>query len=272
MNLSSNKLINLGIVAAIAIVALAGWFIGIAPLNDQVASARATEQTIATANSTSAARLILLKKQFANMGLLQGQLDQLATSVPADAGVPSFLAEINGLTTASGATLVNLTVSDAAVYVAPTTTPGTAPAATTDATATPAPSDSAAAAPTATGAAPTVAGATTRLIVIPVRVTVGGSYASVMAFAAALQGGPRLLLVSDLSMTQSESDGSFTGIVDGSIYALPPAGGTAAAATDTATPTQTPAPSTTPTPSSTVSAKPSGTPSSTPTPTGTAKP
>ena len=275
MNLSRDKLITLGIVAGIVIVAIAGWFMGISPINDQVAAARATEQTIATANSTSAARLVVLKKQFANMGLLQSQLDQLATSVPTDASVPSFLAEINGLTAASGATLVNLTVSDAAVYVAPVTTPATTTAASTDATPTPTPTptDSAATTPAASGAAPVAVGPTSRLVVVPVRVTAGGSYASVMAFAAALQSGPRLLLVSDLSLTQSQTDGTFTVIIDGSVYALPPAGGTVTATpAPEPTPTKTPAPSTTPTPSSTVSAKPSGTPTSTPTPTGTAKP
>ena len=269
-----NRLINLGIVGGIVLVALFGWVLGVSPVLDQTAAAKTQQVAMTTANDSSAARLVLMKKQYSTLPKLQAELDGLSVSIPSKADVPGYLADIDTLTAATGAHLISLTVANALAYVDPAAVAVAAAAATTtgspSATPTPSPTASAAAGATPTDpAAATPSGPTARLVTVPVKVSASGSYAQVMAFSGALQLDARLFLVTDSQLSLDPTTKLYTININGSIYTLPPLSTQAA---PTPTPTQTPAPSTTPTPSSTVSAKPSGTPTSTPTPTGTAKP
>jgi Tfp pilus assembly protein PilO len=267
-----NRLINFGIIGAIIAIGALGWFIGVSPVLDQVSLAKASAQTVATANASNQARLATLKHQFANIDPLKTKLAGLQASVPAGADISAFLAEINSLSASTGASLTSLTVDPALTFVDPSAAAATAavPAAGTTPSASPSPSDTAAA--TTMPTTPVDTGPSSRLVAIPVKVLVSGSYDSVMAFGGALQTGQRLFFVSTMTVTANDDGSGFVGELDGNVYALPPVGGVQATTPATPTPTQTPAPSTTPTPSSTVPAKPSGTPTSTPTPTGTAKP
>ena len=65
-----NRLINLGIVGAIALVALFGWMLGVSPVLDQTTAAKTQQAATATANDASEARLVTMKKQFANLPAL----------------------------------------------------------------------------------------------------------------------------------------------------------------------------------------------------------
>ncbi len=263
--MNNNRIINLLIGGGIAVVLLLGWFLGVSPILEQVTAANLQTQNMQTANTASAARLARLKKQYENLGPLQQELAKLQESIPADADIPTFLAEINALCAANGVSLTSLTVNDALAYVAPgavvapaVPAPGAAP------TATPTPTAGAAAGatPPATTAAPDPS---TGLVAVPVKVSVSGPYAQVMAFAGALQTGSRLLFVRKLSVTSSATDANFVAAIEGNIYALPlPAGVTK----ESITPTPPPAPTLTPTPSPTSTAG-AGTPGSTPTPTPT---
>lgn len=243
-------MLNLLIGAGIAVALLLGWFLGVSPIFDQITAVSLQTNNLQQANAASSARLVTLKKQFANIGELEKKLEDLQDSIPADADIPGFLAEINALCAANGVSLTSLTVNDALAYVAPGAV--VAPA-------TPDPS----ATPGAT-VAPGVTDPSTGLIAIPVKVTVSGPYSQVMAFAGALQTGKRLLLVAKLTLTGSASGADFTGDVEGNIYGLPLPPGTTP---NKATPSPTPTPAPTPTP--TVSPTPSeATP--TPEPTNTA--
>ena len=55
--------------------------------------------------------------------------------------------------------------------------------------------------------------------VIPIKVSVSGTYEQVMAFAGAIQSGPRLFLVTAFGL--SSVKGLFTGDLTGNVYALP---------------------------------------------------
>lgn len=254
--MTSNRLINTVIGLSIGVVLLLGWFLGASPILDQFTAAQAQTQSMAAANAASEARLAGLKKQFANIAALQSQLDTLRVSVPSDAAIPGFLAEINALCAQTGVTLRSLTVNNALTYVAPSAKPTPA-----DPAASPSPTPSAPSTVETTPTAP--ADASSKLVAIPVKVVVAGQYGQVMAFAGALQSGPRLLLVTTLTLTGTTADGSFSGAIDGNVYALPmPAG--VAAASGAPTPTPTPTPSATPSPAPTSTSTGSPTPSSTP--------
>jgi Tfp pilus assembly protein PilO len=248
--MSNNRIVNLLIGLGIVVVLLLGWFFGVSPILEQVNAANVQTDNLHSANSASAARLTNLKKQYENIGPLQEKLAKLQESIPVDADISGFLAEINTLSAAAGVTLTNLTVNDAAEYVAP----GSAVAPVTpDPTAT-----AAAPAPGATPA-PVTPNPSTGLVAIPIKVIVSGPYPNVMAFMGALQTGTRLLYATKLTVLASTTDPSFSGQIEGNIYALPLPPGVTPLPAPTSTPTPTPTP--------TVSATPlPATPTPTPTP------
>lgn len=246
--MTNNRIFNLLIGLGIAVVLLLGWFLGVSPILDQVSAANLQTQGLESANTASAGRLATLKKQFAKITTLQNDLLKLQESIPIDADIPDFLAEINSLSAANGVSLTSLAVNDALAYVAPGAVVQTAPDNSVG--------DSANGASGATLAAPTPA-PKGGLVAIPVKVTVTGPYAQVMAFVGALQKGTRLLFVGNLSVIASTTDSSFSGEIDGNIYALPlPAGVTADSLKPGSPTTVTPTPTATPTPTETSSPDP----------------
>ncbi len=249
--MSNNRVFNLLISLGVVAVLLLGWFLGVSPLLDQVNSANTQTDQLKTGNSASEGRLATLKKQFANIGPLQSKLDQLQKSIPADADVSGFLDEINALCASTGVSLTSLNVNNAVAFVAAGST-----AAAPDPAATTPPVGAAGGTATNSGTKDTSAG----LIAIPIKINVTGSYAQIMAFTGALQGGTRLLFVSRLTLTGGTGDSSFTGALEGNIYALPLPPGVTPLPSPTSTPTPTPSP--TPTGSATP-----GAPTPTPTPT-----
>ena len=108
-----NRLINLGLIGAIFAIGAMGWFIGVSPILDQVSIAKSSAQMVAVANTSSQARIVTLKKQFSNIGPLKAKLADLQGSVPADADISTFLAEINALSGSTGTSLTSLTIDPA---------------------------------------------------------------------------------------------------------------------------------------------------------------
>ena len=225
--MNKNRLFTLGITGAIALVAILGWFVGISPVLDQAAATGEQVSSAAGINDINQAKLVTLKKQFANIGEVQNELTGLRQSLPVVADMPDFLREINEFGAAHNVSLTSVTVSPPTPYEA---SPATAAASTPAEGSTPTPSPSASASATATAgttSAPPAAGS--GLVVIPVQIVVTGSYADVLAFVGAIQGGPRLLLVQTFAMTGNE--GSFTGSIAADIYALPTTAPAAASTT-----------------------------------------
>lgn len=240
--MSRNRSVSLLIGLATAVVLLLGWFLGVSPILSQVTAANLQTRNLQTANAASSAKLEALKKQYANIGPLKAQLSDLEKSIPTDASIADFLAEINALCASTGVSLTSLTVNDALAYVAEgagasTGTGSGAPSpAPPTASPTPPPGDKTQSAP---------ADSSTGLIAIPVRIVVLGEYSQVMAFSGALQTGARLMLVSTLRATASTTDSRFSGELLGNIYALPLPAGVAPVTTSTATPTPSPSPTAT---------------------------
>jgi Tfp pilus assembly protein PilO len=215
--MDKNRLWIAGIVVAIVVVGLGGWFLGIAPVIQQSSNARSEKLSLETSNGASQARVAELKTKFANIAALSAKLDDLNDSVPTVADIPVFLREVNALTVSADVTLGTVSIGDAQSYVPPASTATASDA--SSAAATPSPSPSA----TAT-VAPTVTGPGARLVQIPVTVTVSGTYPNVMTFTGGVQNGARLYLVNSLNVVQAgDASTEFTATIGGFVYVLPAA-------------------------------------------------
>jgi Tfp pilus assembly protein PilO len=254
-------------VAVMAIVAAAGWFLGVSPIVSSAVAASEQVSTITASNAASLTKVSTLKAQYADIGELQAALDKLRESIPETANAPAFLQELNALSAAHNVTLTTVTIAAATVYVAPTDPAGTATSTTTS-TATPTPTPTTA--PTTTAPTTTPAG---QFVLVPVVIAVTGSFSDVRDFIGAVQGGSRLYLANSVAITNGASagsgGGSATGTLTGDIFTLqgtstPPAG--TPAVTPTPTPTDTSTPTPTPTPTDTSIPTISPTPTVTPTP------
>lgn len=237
--MNRDRILTLAIVGAIALVGVLGWLVGVSPILSQVASADDDRASVSLANDLNATKLVALKKQFENISETQSKLDGLRTSIPATADMSVFLRTIKEYGDAQGITLTSVEVSGVTAYAAPVVAAPVAPAGSTPANPAPSPTPSATAGATAAPSA-TPAGPTNGLYLVPIKVSVTGTYAQVMAFAGQLQSGPRLFLVTSLAL--SSVDREFTGDLTGNVYALPVPAAATATTTTGASATTTPAP------------------------------
>lgn len=267
-----------GMLAAMLVVAIGGWMLGISPIVDQISAANAQTTSIEASNQSSQAQLASLKLRFAGVNKLRANLDKLRLSIPEEQSASAFLDEVNELSQAAGASVVSVIIANATLYTAPTPTPAAGAPATTD-TSTATPSPSATAVPTVPAAPTNTAG---QLVIIPVTVNVEGTLAQGQQFVKLLQTGQRLFVSS--TMTVSSGGGLLSTSVTGDIFTLqgtsdPVTTKTVTPIYSTATPTPVPTPTGTTAPSSTKvttggatspSIAPSTAPTATPTPTDSA--
>lgn len=199
-----NRIWTIGSVVVMAVVLAAGWFLGIQP---QLAAADAANQAriqVQSQNATSQAVLAQLKKDYQNIDQVKQQLASLRQKVPTQVDASGFVTELNGLAGLYQVTLKSISVGDAKPYTPPVAPPTPAPSRS------PAPSGT----PGTAAKAPGVIGATNPLItsanfiVIPVQLTVTGSYGNVLDFVSGLQTGQRLFLVSAFSSGASTVAGA----------------------------------------------------------------
>ena len=216
--MDKNRLWTLGTTGAIVVVALAGWFLGIAPIAEQATAASVQRDSMVLSNSTGQARVTALRAQFDHIGALRKKFTDLTESVPQSADIQAFLRELNMLTVANNVILGTVTIGDAQTYeaaVAAVPAPG----------ATPAP---AAGSVAAGSAAPVAAsGPATRLVQIPIAISITGTYSDVMQFVGGVQNGKRLYYASNVNLVGAgDRSAQFTGTITGLIFVLPPAAGT----------------------------------------------
>jgi Tfp pilus assembly protein PilO len=271
--MSKSRIWIIGSLAAMIVIAVAGWSLGISPLLDQTSAANAQVSTIDSSNAASLSQLTSLKTQFANIGAQQASLDALRQSLPEDQGAAEFLQELTALSAAHNVTLASVTVASATVYVAPVSTDtaaATATAGSTD-TSTPAPTPTASSAP-ATTTTPVAATATAgpAFVLVPVNISVTGALNDVRDFIGAVQAGTRLYFAASVALSVDPGTGLTAGNLTGDIFTLQGTSDVAptAAASTTATPTPTP----TPTPTATSKSTSTPTPTATPTSSATPKP
>lgn len=221
--MSKNRLNTLFAIVAMAIVVVAGFFLGVQPQLAQAASNRDQQVDVDRANATSTVELARLEKQSKDLPAMRAQLAKLQKSMPASASMASFYQELNGVAAGPGVTVASITTADAVAYTPPAAAAAASGAATPTATAsaTPTATDSGDPTPVPTPSAspttPTVftdpAITSSNLSMIPVTVSVNGSFEQALQFVKGVQGGERLFLVNAISSAASseaatEGDGS----------------------------------------------------------------
>lgn len=235
--MSRNRLSLLLAFVAMAVVAVGGFFLAVQPQLAQASAAQTQETNVEKTNHASRLELTRLREQAAKLPAMRQELAQLSASVPDGADLSSFIADLDGIASASGMEVSSYTTSDAVAYapVAPAAPAAAAPSASPSAASTAAP---AAAVPTAPAAPAVVTnGAITgeNFSVIPVTIAVDGTFEQALAFLNGVQHGKRLFLVTSISSAEkggedgTASDQS-TWTFGGSIYVLDGSSRTAAAA------------------------------------------
>ena len=180
--MSKNRIWIIGSILSIFILIGGGWILGISPQLAIAASANSDRANAIISNQRNQLLLAKLKSDYQNIDALKNQLLGLRQAVPPKEDIPSFVTELNTLSAANKVTLKSLTVSDAKPYTPTTQTP-------------------------AAGASKTSSPQTNskitsaNFVVIPVQVSVTGDYGRVLSFVNDVQMGPRLVLVSSLTIT-----------------------------------------------------------------------
>jgi Tfp pilus assembly protein PilO len=262
--MNTDRLWIFAAVAAMIVIAVGGWFVGISPVVAESAASDTQVASVTQANLASQQKLNLLKQQYANIGPLQKSLDSLRQSIPETPDASAFLQEIDQLSAAEGVTITVVTIGSSTVYQAPTAAVGSTPTPTATSTPTPTPTTS------TTPAAPATTAAG-QFVEIPVSITVTGGFDAVRGFVGALQKGQRLYLATSVGINQGASAAgavAATGTLSGFIFTLQ---GTSEEP-KTKTPTSTPTPTPTPVPTGTPTPGLTPTPTATPTPTQTPTP
>lgn len=171
-----------GAVLSILVLIGGGWVLGIAPQLALAATANTDRAAAVVANARNQLLLAKLKTDYQNIDALKNQLLTLRQAVPQKEDIPSFVTELNTLSSANKVTLKSITVSDAKPYTPISQASGSG----------------------MTGSAQTNPKITTsNFVVVPVQITVTGDYGHVLNFVNDVQMGQRLMLVSTLTTTGS---------------------------------------------------------------------
>jgi Tfp pilus assembly protein PilO len=260
--MNTDRLWLVAAVAVMAIVAVAGWFLGVSPIVSSAVAANEQVSTITASNAASLAKVATLKAQYASIGELQATLDTLRESIPETPNASAFLQELDALGAPHKVTLKTVTIASATVYQAPAAAAGSTATSTSTATPTPTPT------PTPTSTTPTTPSTTPtsaagQFVLVPVVITVTGKFSDIRDFIGAVQAGSRLYLATTVTITAGTGGQPDTGTLTGNIFTLQ---GTSTPVAGT--PDETPIPTATPTPTPTDTSIPtiSPTPTVTPTP------
>ncbi|QAY73133.1 hypothetical protein ET445_07015 [Agromyces protaetiae] len=252
--MAQNRLWVVGSVAAMIVIALLAWFIGIQPQLSSIASINAERQTVDAQNAAQQAVLDQLERDKKDEKQLRAEYDLASRSVPAGTGVPRYIDQLNALAAQTGVTLTRITVSDAAAFevAAPAESAPIEDENTADASGDASSDGSAETAADVSGSAqPVGLGPLTpaNFAYLGIGIEIEGEYANVLAFVHGLQTGERLMLVNAVEAssvqaeTQVNEDGveipveagpqKYSASISGLIYSLVDAGAVGSTATDT---------------------------------------
>lgn len=210
--------------ALIALVVIMDGIFGVAP------NLRATQRALSDAvavdatNEAHSAELVDLQTQIDGIAGLERSLAALQRAVPADAGLPAFIAQLGTLADANAVEVSAISVGDVEAY-APVVADAAAPGAVAGTTA-----DAATAADAADAAQPAPVAASARLTAtnfatLVVTVSLAGNSDGLVAFVGGLQQGARLVSVTNFSWVADPNvPGGTTGTVSVILYALHDAG------------------------------------------------
>lgn len=242
MSLSKTNAWVAGTVAVCLVLALAAWFLLIAPKRAEAAETREQTAAAQAANAQLELKIAELQAQFAELPQRQAELAAIKQAMPEHALLPTLVRALDDKADAAGVTLMSLTPSaPVAVVAADAAAVALAPAeaATDTTTSTPA---GEAAAPEVAAPSPDI------LAAVPVSISVVGNFFNVKAFLESVQTElSRDYLVQGLSIvaeTEAEAsggkpavkNGDVTMTITGSVFVLRPQDSVVpAAAADTTT-------------------------------------
>jgi len=240
----------LGGLAVVALIAILAWVVGVNPRLQQASAADSQKIAAQSQLQQTEAQLAQLKKDYASIDQLKAQLAALQQSVPGTKDLTTFMRQLAQQSAAAQVSMGSISISDPTAYT-PTAAGAAAPASPTQSTpaptastaastassppsstaprsATPTPTPNATAAPSAPPLPTDPQITSANFVILPVSLTVDGSYRGVMAFTSALQNiGPRLFLVNKIEVKQDSSSGdaslagaSNTATLSGFIYVL----------------------------------------------------
>lgn len=234
--MTRNRLNMLIAVMAMAVVVLAGFFVGVQPQLAQAAADRDQQRSVDAANDTKAAELARLRERAKSLPKLQAELASLEASIPATASMSSFYASLDTVAGNTGVTVSAITTSDAVAYAPPAgATDGAADGGSDAGSGATSGGDTASASPSASATAsatPSTPTTTTdpkitgsNFSAVPVSVSVDGSFDQALAFVGGVQSGARLFLINAITSTSSDAAGedgaaSTTWTFSGYVYVL----------------------------------------------------
>ncbi len=212
--MDKNRIWLIGSVLLIAVTVVLGYMIGISPQLEEAARADEAKAGVEAQNALYEIELARLESQFANIGELQAELDDLRLEVPAEARFPDLIKQLEASASKHKVTMTVMSVSDPQLYVP---IPVEAPAAPAEgengADTEGASADTAAADAAVTPVAPTPLPAgvdSENFVAIPISMAVTGDYQGVLNFMESVQKGKRLFLVTTFSSaadTKAVADG-----------------------------------------------------------------
>jgi type IV pilus assembly protein PilO len=197
----------LTVVGCLAVLA-AGWFLLISPKKAEATDLVAQTAAQEAANDGLRTQLQVLKAQAKDLPKKQADLARVATKIPDNPAMPSLIRALTAAATSAGVELISVTPGVPVAVEAPV---GAAPVAPAAAQAVPAPAAAAPAGPVVPGTAPAAPGTTPAgapagaLATIPLSINVIGGYFEVSQFLADLEGLPRALRVTNLTLAPGTS-------------------------------------------------------------------
>ncbi|MCL3862843.1 type 4a pilus biogenesis protein PilO [Actinotalea sp. K2] len=218
----------------VALLIVAGvWFLAVTPKLTEAQETRDITESELARQDILQLQLATLKKQYEDLDSYKAQLEAIQVQFPQDADLADYLREIDAAAAAHGVTIVGLTPGLPQLVVPPVSVAPVPAAEEADAEEVPAEeADDITRDPTQDAAPEPVAEAT-RLVGIPMSITLVGPYANVSAFLEALQEGTRrLYLVTSLNTSAlplaeasggrpATQAGDLDMTIDGMIYVLP---------------------------------------------------
>lgn len=260
--MNANRIFAMATALVIAAVLGLGWLLGVSPLLAAADQADQERITVEQTNLAQQTTLAAMKAEFDRLDEIEDQLQALRVAIPNEVDSDTIYAYLAGIQNGTAAFVESITTGEAAPYGQTSETSQ---------------------APPGEGEAPSGVAQFEGLYTVPVTITFvkGVSVAEIIAFAGAMQNGPRIFLVTAITRPASsdgssgtitaymfvladrdDSPGASAGALDEALagYPIPvikrwgPQGSDAEEATAPPTPEETAAPT------------PSGTPTPTPTP------
>jgi Tfp pilus assembly protein PilO len=194
----------------VAVLAVS-WLFLVSPRRTEAAELRDANVATQTQNDLLEVKIAQLRAQFARLPESQAELADILTQMPADAGVPRLVRDLDAMAKSTGVTLTTVTPGAAQplTMVEAATPAGTAASPATAATG----AAGSAGAGTGVGGSPAAGSGSAAqagtVVAIPVTVVLSGDYFETVAFLKQLQTQmPRAFLVSTVQMAAGSSTGS----------------------------------------------------------------